>query len=56
MHALAVYLRMHDIDYHPSQEEVINAGLANASNHWSYEKVLNGVDEIIQKSTVLEIF
>ena len=56
MHALAVYLRMHDIAYRPSQEEVINAGLAIAANHWSYEKVLNWVDEIIQKSTVLEIF
>ena len=43
MHMLALFLRMHDIDYRPSNKEVIDIGLSLASNEMSYEALLEWI-------------
>lgn len=40
MHMLALFLRMHDMNYKPSNSEVIRVGLALASNQMSFDDLL----------------
>jgi len=37
---LALFLRFHDIDYRPSNKEVIRVGLALADQRMSYDDLL----------------
>jgi len=48
MHMLALFLRMHDIDFKPSNQEVIRVGLALASNQMNYEELLKWVKIMIR--------
>lgn len=48
MHMLALFLRMHDMDYRPSNKEVIEVGFALASNNMSYGALLAWVTTIIK--------
>lgn len=48
MHMLALFLRMHDIDFKPSNQEVIRVGLALASNQMNYEELLKWAKSMIR--------
>ena len=48
MHMLALFLRMHDIDFKPSNQEVIRVGLALVSNQMNYEELLKWVKSMIR--------
>jgi death on curing protein len=48
MHMLALFLRIHDVDYRPSNHEVIRVGLELASNQLSYEDLICWVNQNIK--------
>lgn len=48
MHMLAIFLRFHDVDYSPTNEEVIRVGLSLASGEMTYEDLLYWVKEAIK--------
>lgn len=49
MHALAVFLRMNDVDYTPTNEEVIKVGLSLADGSMSYMALIKWLKETINK-------
>lgn len=46
MHMLASFLRFHDIDYAPTNDEVIRVGLSLADGSMSYQDLLNWLKRI----------
>lgn len=48
MHMLALFLRMHDIEYRPSNQEVIDVGLSLASNKMNYNSLLEWVIKTVK--------
>lgn len=49
MHALAVFLRINDINYAPTNDEVIRVGFSIADGILSYEALIEWLKEIINK-------
>lgn len=47
MHILALSLRMHNIDYRPTNQEVVFVGLAVANGQMNYDDLLKWVTSII---------
>ena len=50
MHSMAVFLRFHDIDYSPSEEEVIKVGFALADGSMDYQALISW----LKKSTSIK--
>ncbi len=48
MHMLALFLRFHDINYSPTNEEVIRVGLSLASGDMTYEDLLFWLKKVIK--------
>lgn len=46
MHALAVFLRINDVDYEPTNEEVIKVGLGLADGSMNYESLIKWLKKI----------
>ena len=48
MHMLAVFLRFHDVNYAPSNDEAIKIGLSLADGSMTYEDLVKWLKESIQ--------
>lgn len=48
MHLLALTLRMNDVDYRPTNEEVVRVGFAIASGEMTYEELVQWVEQLLR--------
>jgi len=46
MHILAIFLRFHDFNYYPTNEEVIKVGYSLAEGSMSYQELLTWINKI----------